>query len=272
MRLRHVAALALVVLLCAAVPASAGLPPIQDFYQVQKAIKAGMIPADSTECATLDVLTYDADTNLWTCSSVAAATATAGAGLLNTSGTWSTASTEANFLTSGALTCGAATQGKMKVHTTALQYCDNAATPTLQYAAYGSSTGDALVAQTLVATTATITGTTVPITGKVANVVQTVTVADSGDGSAALSTVTPTSSYIEVACNDTDGCTMTLSETGAATGQMVTIINVSANTATFADTSGVTEIAGSFAAGANDAITLRYLSTSTWAEVSRSNN
>ena len=65
--------------------------------------------------------------------------------------TVATASTEANFLASGALTCGASTQGKAQVHTTPLQYCDNAATPTLQYAAYGSSTGVATSATALAA-------------------------------------------------------------------------------------------------------------------------
>jgi hypothetical protein len=65
-----------------------------------------------------------------------------GAGITNTADTLATASGEADFLASGALTCGAATQGKAQVHTTPLQYCDNAATPALQYAAYGNSTGE----------------------------------------------------------------------------------------------------------------------------------
>lgn len=68
---------------------------------------------------------------------------TGGAGITNSAGTLSTDSTEQSFLASGALTCGAATNGKMQVHTTPLQYCDNAATPTLQYAAYGDSSGNA---------------------------------------------------------------------------------------------------------------------------------
>lgn len=67
----------------------------------------------------------------------------AGAGLSGTS-TLATASNEENFLISGALTCGAGTAGKVQVHTTPIQYCDNAATPALQYGAYGDSTGDAL--------------------------------------------------------------------------------------------------------------------------------
>lgn len=70
-----------------------------------------------------------------------------------------TASSEADFLASGALTCGASTRGKMQVHTTPLQYCDNAATPALQYAAYGNSTGEATsIANTAVSLTADVTG------------------------------------------------------------------------------------------------------------------
>lgn len=80
-------------------------------------------------------------------------TLTAGAGLsgggdISTNRSFATASGEADFLASGALTCGASTQGKIQVHTTPLQYCDNAGTPALQYAAYGDSTGNASVALT----------------------------------------------------------------------------------------------------------------------------
>ena len=82
------------------------------------------------------------------------ATITGGAGIASTGAatgegighTLSTASDEADFLKSGALTCGASTQGKMQVHTTPLQYCDNAGTPTLQYAAYGNSSGESTAA------------------------------------------------------------------------------------------------------------------------------
>jgi hypothetical protein len=55
-------------------------------------------------------------------------------------------STEQGFLTAGALTCGASTNGKMMVHTTPLEYCDNTATPVLRYAAYGDSAGKASTA------------------------------------------------------------------------------------------------------------------------------
>lgn len=72
---------------------------------------------------------------------------TCGAGISCPAATTITAaSSEADFLTSGALTCGAGTQGKTQVHTTPLQYCDNAATPALQYAAYGNSSGECTAA------------------------------------------------------------------------------------------------------------------------------
>lgn len=51
-------------------------------------------------------------------------------------------SSDAGFISAGALTCGASTSGKMLVHTTPLQYCDNSATPTLRYSAYGDSSGN----------------------------------------------------------------------------------------------------------------------------------
>lgn len=75
-------------------------------------------------------------------------TLTGGAGIaalgdLSADRTVATASGETDFLASGALTCGAATQGRAQVHTTPLQYCDNAGTPALQYAAYGDSSGNA---------------------------------------------------------------------------------------------------------------------------------
>jgi hypothetical protein len=74
-----------------------------------------------------------------------------GAGLAVSGTELVTASSEQAFLAAGALTCGAATNGKMQVHTTPLQYCDNAATPALQYAAYGDSSGNALSGDTATA-------------------------------------------------------------------------------------------------------------------------
>jgi len=89
---------------------------------------------------------------------------TGGAGIVNNpTGTIATASSEADFLATGALTCGAGTQGKIQVHTTPLQYCDNAATPALQYAAYGNSSGVATSATALAANGANCSAGSAPL-------------------------------------------------------------------------------------------------------------
>lgn len=103
------------------------------------------------------------------------------------------------------------------------------------------------------------------------NVAQAVTVADDGAGTAAVATVTPTASYINITCNDANGCDLTMSETSMVDGTTLQLTNVSANTCNFADTSGVTELAGTFAAGQWDTIALRYV-TDRWVETGRSNN
>ncbi|MFY9484238.1 MAG: hypothetical protein WAP74_01285, partial [Patescibacteria group bacterium] len=60
--------------------------------------------------------------------------------------------------------------------------------------------------------------------------------------SAPTGTLTPTTSYAEVTCNDADGCNLALSETGAREGQVVIVANVSAaNTLTLTDSAGVFE-------------------------------
>lgn len=75
MRLRH--AVAAVLLLLCAIPASAALPPLQDLFAVQKAFRAGLIPAVGVECATNGGLTYNATTNLWSCSNPTSSAGTA---------------------------------------------------------------------------------------------------------------------------------------------------------------------------------------------------
>lgn len=74
-------------------------------------------------------------------------------------------------------------------------------------------------------------------------------------------------------CADADGCNVTLSEVGGAnySGRTMRVVNVGTNTVNFADTSGASELAGSFAAGQWDALTLIYL-TDRWVELGRSNN
>ena len=97
------------------------------------------------------------------------------------------------------------------------------------------------------------------------------TVADNGSGTAATGTVTVLKSYVELTCSDANGCDMTLSETGAREGMVLVVVNVSANTCNFADTAGVSETAGTFAAGQYDVISYVYIGDR-WVETARSNN
>lgn len=100
---------------------------------------------------------------------------------------------------------------------------------------------------------------------------QAVTVADSADGNPATSTLIPTKSFVQITCSDADGCTITMGETGMVDGWEVIIVNMSANAATFSDTSGVSELAGAFTMDQYDILKLIY-SIDRWVEISRSNN
>lgn len=107
-------------------------------------------------------------------------TLTAGAGLsgggdLSINRSFATDSGEADFVASGALTCGASTQGKVKVHTTPLQYCDNSATPTLRYTTYGDSTGKASIALDLQAVSSVVSDAEVDDTITLTNLTQVTT-------------------------------------------------------------------------------------------------
>ena len=116
--------------------------------------------------------------------------------------------------------------------------------------------------------------------GLVTNGVKAITIPDSADGNPAAYTLNPDdmsvaagalSSYVELTCSDADGCNITMGETGALVGTILNVINVGANVCNFADTAGVSELAGAFAEGQWDSLSLRY-ATSTWVETGRSNN
>jgi hypothetical protein len=101
--------------------------------------------------------------------------------------------------------------------------------------------------------------------------VQTQTTADSGDGSPATDNLDPLKERIQLTCNDADTCDYTIVETGAVDGRVVSITNVSANVCDFVDTAGVSELAGVFAMGQYDTLTLMY-AVDRYVEVSRSDN
>lgn len=98
-------------------------------------------------------------------------------------------------------------------------------------------------------------------------------IADNGSGSAASGTLTTQErSLIILTCLDSNGCTVTLSETGARQGQDLTvIISNSSTTCTFNDSSGVQELMGgsAFSGTATSTIQFRY-STDRWVEITRS--
>jgi hypothetical protein len=100
-------------------------------------------------------------------------------------------------------------------------------------------------------------------------------IADNGGGTNAAATLNPTSNYVFVQCNDAQGCDITMGETNAQSGTLVTIYSstgaAGAGESNFADTAGVSELAGAFAAETNDVLRLFYTGL-TWVEISRSNN
>lgn len=98
------------------------------------------------------------------------------------------------------------------------------------------------------------------------------TIADNATGSSpATLTLTPTSSYVAIICNDVDGCNITMGEAGMAEGIELEIVNVSTNACNFADSSGVSELTGAIALGQYDSLTLWYIADR-WIQTSTSNN
>jgi hypothetical protein len=101
------------------------------------------------------------------------------------------------------------------------------------------------------------------------------TIADSGDGSAAAGTILATAGRVHVTCADADGCALTLSETSAANGSTLTIVNVGAsNSLTIADSANVQETTGALTLGQRDNVTFCYVNNTitTWVQCGPVNN
>ena len=102
--------------------------------------------------------------------------------------------------------------------------------------------------------------------------VQVLTVLDNGNPLVnATATLTPTSSYVEVDCQDNPGCDITMSESGARQGQILYIVATNTNLVNFADTGGVSELSASLGLDQYDTLTLVYISDR-WVELGASNN
>ncbi|MBI4312361.1 MAG: hypothetical protein HY681_11350 [Chloroflexi bacterium] len=98
------------------------------------------------------------------------------------------------------------------------------------------------------------------------------TIADNLAVTPAALTLTPAKSLVTVDCQDANGCAITMSTSGIADDQVVTIVNTSSNTVSFADAPGVSELAGNFSAGRNDSLSLLFVAGRGWVETARSNN
>lgn len=97
------------------------------------------------------------------------------------------------------------------------------------------------------------------------------TIADDGAGTSPAGTITPTSSYSLVICEDTNGCTASVSTTGAVEGQMLVIYGEEANATTFSDAAGLNLGGATRALAQGDTLTLIY-AASAWVELSFSDN
>lgn len=100
---------------------------------------------------------------------------------------------------------------------------------------------------------------------------------DSGDIAAAEFTLDSAQAYafLGLNCLDADGCNVTLAE-DFNDGDVMHVYNAGTNTVNFADTSGVSELAGPFAMGEWDTLQLIFrqddVSSGRWLETSRSDN
>lgn len=97
------------------------------------------------------------------------------------------------------------------------------------------------------------------------------TIPTDGTGAHAAYTINTRYSYFSLNCQDTDGCTITMGETNASDGQVLRIVNNSANHCDFSDTPGVSELAGAFAMGQYSTLQLVYQGDR-WVELGRSAN
>lgn len=95
----------------------------------------------------------------------------------------------------------------------------------------------------------------------------TLTIADSGDANPATATHSPASTILIVTCNDANGCELTLGETGVADGQLLEVINATANALVMKDVAAVQSfphdvtMVGAGAPGGRQSVSLVYSST-----------
>jgi hypothetical protein len=104
--------------------------------------------------------------------------------------------------------------------------------------------------------------------------VDSVSIADNGNGgTAATHTLNPDTGYVEITCNDAQGCDVTMDEAAPVEeGQTVFIVNVGSNTVNFANSAGVQHVSvNPVPLGQYDTISFLYIGDR-WVQSSRSDN
>lgn len=99
--------------------------------------------------------------------------------------------------------------------------------------------------------------------------VGTTTIADNTVGSSkATATITPKTRLHTITCNDADGCTITLGETGALPGFASTLICLTANDCEIDDAANVADLSADpfVLADINDSVTVAYM-TNIWVQI-----
>ena len=103
------------------------------------------------------------------------------------------------------------------------------------------------------------------------------TIASEGTAAVNIERINPSRDYIELTCNDANGCTIVMvigadaDGGGLVAGTRVTFANAGSNTINFSDTAGRSELSAALAAAVDQTITLVYSGVK-WREVGRSSN
>lgn len=102
---------------------------------------------------------------------------------------------------------------------------------------------------------------------------QGVTCADTGDANPGTLSFTPSADSVRITGLDSDGCDISITESGAIDGQRatITIFNSAGGTFDITDTTGVTELSGNFSGAVHDSITIEYVNDR-WIQVGGSDN